>query len=110
MSPFFEPLVRPLDLSDPLVAPRALAGLPFPFLLHSALSEGGAGWSFFGADPFAVYRGRDYEAAVDAWRRVARRAGGADSMPEAPPFTGGMVGYWAYDFGRRLERIPAIAR
>lgn len=27
-----------------------------------------------------------------------------------PPFTGGAVGYWAYDYGRRLERLPAIAR
>jgi para-aminobenzoate synthetase component I len=121
MSPTFgPPLHRPLDLADPLLAPRALAGLPYPFLLHTALPESGAGWSFFGADPFAVYRGRDYEGAADAWRRMARRAGDALAQVAATspaadeaqgvPFTGGLVGYWAYDFGRRLERIPAVAR
>jgi para-aminobenzoate synthetase component 1 len=26
------------------------------------------------------------------------------------PFAGGAVGYWAYDFGRRLERLPSVAR
>src|SRR5260221_5624113 len=26
------------------------------------------------------------------------------------PFAGGAVGYWAYDYGRRLERPPRIAR
>jgi len=32
------------------------------------------------------------------------------SLPDAPPFLGGAVGYMAYDLGRSLERIPEIAR
>ena len=104
------PIVRPVHVTHPCAALRALAPLPYPFLLHSALAEGGARWSFFGADPFAVYRGERYEDAADAWRRIARRVGGGAATEAAAPFTGGMVGYWAYDFGRRLERIPAVAR
>ncbi|MGH3056532.1 MAG: anthranilate synthase component I family protein, partial [Gaiellaceae bacterium] len=48
--------------------------------------------------------GGDYGGGVAAFRRLARRA----HAPGAPvaaraPFTGGAVGYWTYDFGRRLE-------
>ena len=39
-------------------------------------------------------------------RRRRRRPDGA----AAPPFAGGLVGYLGYDLGRRLERLPSIAR
>lgn len=26
------------------------------------------------------------------------------------PFLGGLIGYWSYDLGRRLERLPSLAR
>ena len=101
------PVFRVVPVTDPASAVRAIASLPYPFLLHSALEGDGARWSFFGADPFAVFRGGDCEAAADAWRRIARRARVTEATA---PFTGGLVGYWAYDFGRRLEKIPAVAR
>jgi para-aminobenzoate synthetase component I len=102
------PVAKTIPLASPESALAALASLPHPFLLHSAFAGEGARWSFFGADPFAVYSGERYEEAAALWRRVARRFP-ADAEPAAP-FTGGMVGYWAYDFGRRLERISTIAR
>jgi len=127
MSTFHDPLVaRPLDVRDPRLALRALARLPYPFLLHSSLRDPRGRWSFFGADPFEVYRGGDWDAALAAWRaRAAQRAGSdghshvrdrgdpGDRLQDGGlprvPFTGGAVGYWSYDFGRRLERIPALA-
>jgi len=30
-------------------------------------------------------------------------------LPDAPPFSGGLVGFLSYDLGRRLERLPSIA-
>jgi para-aminobenzoate synthetase component 1 len=105
------PLVHPLELRRPLAPLRALSRLPHGFLLHSALGGSRSRWSFFGADPFAVFRGGDHLEAVAAYRRMA------DSAPRLQgeaamlaPFTGGAVGYWAYDYGRRLERIPSVAR
>src|SRR5438093_11349669 len=112
------PLARAVALAGPLDALRALADLPGAFLLHSGLrtadprpaaAGAGARWSLFGAEPFALFRGGDAAAASEAWRRLAtpgppRAAGGHE-----PPFRGGGVGYWAYDFGRRLERLPALA-
>ena len=104
------PLSLTIPLTDPHAALESLASLPHPFLLHSALEGAGARWSFFGADPFAVFRGGRYEDAVEAWRGFARRFPAGAESAAAAPFTGGMVGYWAYDFGRRLERIPSVAR
>jgi para-aminobenzoate synthetase component 1 len=99
------PLEQPCPVTDPLQAWRAIADLPYPFLLHSALPGARARWSFFGADPFSIYRGGDYAGGVAAFRRLARRAGAAGASGTVhAPFAGGAVGYWTYDFGRRLER------
>ena len=110
------PLVHSLELSRPLAPLRALAGLPHPFMLHSALPDARtdgprrARWTFFGADPFAVFRGGDHAAAIETWRQVAARAPHSHGQ-QAPgvPFTGGAVGYWAYDYARRLETVPSLA-
>ena len=99
------PLEQPCPVTDAIAAWRAIADLPYPFLLHSALPGARARWSFFGAEPFSIYRGGDYAGGVAAFRRLARRAGTAGST--RAPFTGGAVGYWSYDFGRRLENWRA---
>jgi para-aminobenzoate synthetase component 1 len=98
-------LAREIALSDPLVALERLADLPHPFLFHSSLPGDRARWSFFGADPFATFTGDRAAEAAALWReaRTPRAEG-------SPAFTGGLVGYWAYDYGRRLERLPSIAR
>ena len=100
------PRIQAVAIADPQGAARALAHLPYPFLLHSALRDERARWSFFGADPFAVIAGDDDFDAMRLWRRFS-----SEVLPasDAPPFAGGIVGYWAYDFGRRLERWPSIA-
>ncbi|MNZ71138.1 Aminodeoxychorismate synthase component 1 [compost metagenome] len=54
--------------------------------------------------PAADEPARDYFARL---RRALQEIGGA----EAPggldlPFTGGLIGYLSYDFGRRIERLP----
>ena len=95
----FETLACPLPLADPLAALDAIADLPQPFLLASTLPGPRARWSFFGADPFQSFRGGRWEVAAAAWRAARSTA-----RSRRAPFTGGAVGYWAYDFGRRLER------
>ena len=112
------PLVHALETDRPLAPLRQLAGLAHPFLLHSSLPDpahgGGprrARWSFFGAEPFAVLRGDDHESAIRTFRRFAAEApqAGAEHL-SGVPFTGGAVGYWSYDYGRRLEHWPERAR
>src|SRR5256885_5865096 len=99
--------------TDPL---RSLAGLPGAFALRSSLPDAGpatrrARWTLFGADPFASFRDGDTPVAMDAFRAAAAGACAGEAASElGVPFAGGAVGYWAYDYGRRLERLPRIAR
>jgi para-aminobenzoate synthetase component 1 len=99
-------------VGDPLAA---LAALPGAFALRSSLPDAGASprrarWSFFGADPWALHRGAHDDAVERAFAEAAHELEGDDTGAETgAPFRGGVVGYWAYDLGRRLERLPALA-
>ncbi len=105
-------LTLDVEVQSPLAAFSAMGDLAHPFLLHSALPDPRSRWSFFGADPFVVFRGGDFADVRTSWERMAARVGATDGDgdEDAPPFRGGLVGYWSYDFGRRLERLPSIAR
>jgi para-aminobenzoate synthetase component 1 len=109
--------VEVAPIADPL---SLIADLPGAFALRSSLPDPDspvrrARWSFFGADPFASWRACGPEsdepaAALAAWRELS----GDEHEPELAralgvPFTGGAVGYWAYDYARRLERVPSRA-
>jgi anthranilate synthase component 1 len=111
----------PSDLETPVSAFMKLAtGKKYSFLLESI--EGGeklARYSFIGFDPFLVIRGEVDRVVVhkdgrtkeidappvellkhlfDVYRPV--------KLPDLPRFTGGGVGYFAYDTARWVERIP----
>lgn len=73
------------------------------FVLDSAQANDGLGeWSFFGAEPVQTLSG-----GLDSVR-VALSAHLAEPHPFIP-FTGGAVGYIAYDYGRQLEALPVLA-
>ncbi len=112
------------DLLTPAAAfLRVAHGRRRAFLLESV--EGGeriARYSFLGWDPFLVVRGRGEELSVeesgetthektrpfDKLRQLALKYRPVP-IPEAPPFLGGAVGYFAYDFVRQVEKLPVIA-
>lgn len=114
-------IVRDLAPIDPFEAARRLADLPGLVFLDSSMRPEALGvharlgrWSYVAADPHAVLTvraGRAFldgealdEAPLDALRR--RLAVEDEGAQDLPPFHGGAVGYLAYDFGRRLERLP----
>jgi para-aminobenzoate synthetase component 1 len=105
--------VEVFPAADPL---HALAGLPGAFILRSSLPDTGAlprraRWTLFGADPFASFRAGEPSATREGFDALAATApANALARELGVPFAGGMVGYWAYDYGRRLERLPARAR
>ena len=103
-----------------------------PFVLDSSLSNDGLGqWSFFGANPFLLFEGKEGNYAEhrtsNAERQTAnteRKEPGrwsglerlrrlmADYAVENTskiPFVGGAVGFIAYDYGRQIEKIPVLA-
>src|SRR3954453_19982373 len=113
------------DSETPLSAYRKLAAnRPGTFLLESA--ENGRSWSrwsFIGAGAPSALTVRDGEAV---WLGPAPQDAPTGGDPLAalhqtmtllstgplagmPPLSGGMVGFFAYDFVRRLERLPELA-
>ena len=98
----------------------------YSFLLESV--EGGeklARYSFLGADPFLIFRSRGDSGTVRNLNTgMERRFTGdpvgelrrimdsfrAVDLPGLPRFTGGGVGYIAYDAVRLIERIPDSTR
>ncbi len=110
------------DLETPVSAFVKLVGDGEGFLLESVeQAERWGRYSFIGRDPALtlIVRGRDVElvggdappgmptdegalAAVEAlleWHR-------APTLPELPPFHGGVVGYLGYDVVREIEHLP----
>lgn len=97
---------------------------PYPCLLESQAGPGGGGsgrYSLMCADPFAVlsakgrsvqlagavsggHAGGDVFAVLRTLLEGLRVAGG-----DALPFAGAAVGYFGYDVGRLIERIPSLA-
>jgi len=119
------------DLETPVSAFLSIAAdEPHAFLLESV--EGGeriGRYTFLGARPYMVVTARGDELKIHG-RDGARPVSAAPSKNEnifnlagrllsqhrvapvagLPPFTGGAVGYFAYDAVRRLEKLPARAK
>jgi para-aminobenzoate synthetase component 1 len=95
----------------PMDAAEAFRDLPGLALLESARPGRTGRWSYLTADPIAVLEApaEGEDPFAEARSLLARMA--ADNDGETlPPFAGGLVGYLGYDLGRRLERLPSIAR
>ena len=113
------------DSETPLSAYRKLAaGRPGTFLLESA--ENGRSWSrwsFIGAGAPSALTVRDGQATWLGATPDGAPTGGdplealratmdllsTEPLAGMPPLSGGMVGFFAYDFVRRLERLPELA-
>lgn len=101
----------------------AFRDLPYPALLDGAMpgAEGGR-FSYLTADPFLVLRSRGRRVEIlrdglveklegspwDVLQDLLRRHS-VERADGLPPFQGGALGYWGYDLGRHLERLPAWA-
>ena len=117
------------DSETPLSAYRKLAAdRPGTFLLESA--ENGRSWSrwsfigagstsaltvrngeaeWLGAAPTGAPSGGDPVEALRATMAMLSTGFPADDSDATPPLSGGLVGFFAYDFVRRLERLPELA-
>lgn len=111
------PLVTDLGPLDVLDAVERLRGLGTPALLDSAMRDPALGrWSYFAADPFARIEIRDGVLHLDGDARPGDALANLRDIlapfrtladPALPPFQGGAIGFFGYEFGRALERLPA---
>ena len=112
-----------LLLSDPLSPQQAYQSvrhLPYPILLESAMAHPEIGrYSFVAADPFLVFQICGESATIDGHPQagppleVLENLLAKYQLPQSadrPPFTGGAAGYFSYDLGRSLEKLPAAAK
>ena len=102
---------------------NALARRPYSFFLDSGMDPGKLGrYSFMGSDPFLVLRSRGEEITlIRDGKEEARRGNPFDMLGEfldgytldtsqtEIPFVGGAVGYFSYDLGHFIERLPDTA-
>ncbi|HEU4685372.1 MAG TPA: anthranilate synthase component I family protein [Nitrospira sp.] len=96
----------PLDLYRRIASPSRAS-----FLLESAGSGPGSigRYSFIGSGPTEIVSINPEldPADRDPFAPLKRSISGPISCrPGLPPFFGGAVGYFSYDFARRLERLP----
>lgn len=102
------PFVLPLpDALTPIVVFQRLKSLPYCCWLDSALiHEKRGSFSFLCADPLDTLEIQ--RAVADPLAKLERWMQSFQSLtvPDLPPFQGGIAGYFGYEFGRCFERVP----
>ena len=114
----------------PLVALEVLRADRFPVLLESARTSDKTGrYSFVTADPYLIFRSRGDTVELDLPATPTGKYGKRATMKRKPlkklrellanyrtervaglpPFTGGAIGFFSYDFARHFERLPRRA-
>ncbi len=108
-------VVLPIPYTDPVAAFAPFAGDPVAALLDSAGGDPDRGrYAYIAVDPYRVISAHGpltvdgHPVAGDSFTvladelAVARRP----AEPGLPPFQGGAVGFFGYELGRHLERLP----
>jgi para-aminobenzoate synthetase component 1 len=116
------PRITELPYRDTVAAQfRTLTSLPRAAWLDSAAADSHERFDILVADPYVTLRTRGATTEIARVGRATRESQRAplellrdelgDITPgvQGLPFSGGAVGYFGYDLGRRLERIPSIA-
>ena len=102
------PVVLPIPYRDPLIAFAPLADTPMAVLLDSALETAQGRASYIAVDPRRVIRAGSHPWAHDPFAAVAEALGAKQKPVDLPvPFTGGAVGFFAYELGGVLENLPS---
>jgi aminodeoxychorismate synthase component I len=127
------PLCAELDgsLLTPLAALEAVRTDGFPVLLESARVNDKTGrYSFVAADPYLIFKSRGENVELNLPATPAGKYGKRASMqrkplaklrellanyrtgrvPGLPPFMGGAIGFFSYDFVHQFETLPRRAR
>lgn len=100
---------------DPAAYFAEIRKAPGAVLLDSAYPQSDKGrfdiLSAWPVDTISIRQGEDGSCFDQRMRAALALLGKAD-LPKGctSPFAGGLIGFMSYDFGRHLERLPAIAK
>ncbi|MCB1720785.1 MAG: aminodeoxychorismate synthase component I [Rhodospirillales bacterium] len=119
------PFIRELPIRDPLEAFSALEHLPYSLLFDSAdLSHPNARYSFIVSHPIETLEYKNGVMQITNWEEQLKIEGEpfkiikdcmkkwvpqSEPVRGLPPFQGGLAGYFGYDLGRTLEKLPEDA-
>lgn len=119
------PFIRELHDRDPLAVFAALKHLPYSLLLDSADTGHPTGrYSFIVSHPIETIESKDGITTLTNWDRQKKYEGDpfaivqerlkhwipdAETVRGLPPFQGGAAGFFGYDLGRSLEKLPSTA-
>jgi len=119
--PVYTPVIREVPYPpSPREAFARLLHRPGSILFESGLPDPRLGqWSFLACDPFLTFRTKGRQIEITREGRTAQSNGDPFAVlgqllgdiqvsrpPEAPPLLCGAMGYFGYDLGRFVERIP----
>lgn len=109
---------------SPLDVFRNFKDFPYSSLLLSGIKDPGWGrYSFLTAFPYIVFKTKGHKTSLiengqetertgnpfNILREIYTEHSGKQNLPSSLPFTGGMIGYFAYDMGFTLEKITSHA-
>lgn len=128
-SGFIPPIYREIHYNEPYLVYESLDIKKNSILLESVKGPyKTASYSFIGLDPYLIFKVKDGEVMIEAgskkrgdkcttlsFRSPLDRlselitAYKQKCLPELPPFQGGAMGFFSYDFVRYIENIPKNA-
>ena len=106
---------------SPLDVFRNFKDYPYSALLFSGIKNSRWGrYSFITAFPYLVFKSKGKKISIFSDGKETQKTGnpfnilreiyteysGKQNLPSSLPFTGGMLGYFGYDMGFTLEKIP----
>ena len=117
-------IIKECACPDPVQAFESLQDRPFSFFLDSGMDPERLGrYSIMGSDPFLVFKSKGDRVSIwqeGSWSEFRanpfdilkelygryRTPAAADGHPTGVPVVGGVFGYFAYDLGWQLEKLP----
>lgn len=116
MSSSTSPIAYPIAWRDPLEIFTLFADKPGAIFLDSAQKMSNyARYSFIGIDPFLTFSSKDQKLQLadknitgNPWEILQQQLAlfKLETLPDLPPFQGGVAGYFGYDLVQHLEKIP----
>ena len=104
------PYIIPLTYCEPINAFNNFANEQTSIFLDSATQSGGRGrYSYIAYDPYKVIRAEDFG---DPFSKLEENLKPKQFHKDKrlPPFQGGAIGYFGYELGRYMEKLPKPKR
>ncbi len=103
----FVPVFLELPYCDPIELASQLGNAPRLIFFDSAIFHPERGrYSYLSFAPVEWYCGRVGESQQNPFDLPAHKNFPCETLPDLPPFQGGVAGLWSYDLVHAIEKLP----